>query len=272
MPTLYVVSTPIGNLEDITFRALRILKEVDVIAAEDTRHSGRLLKHFDIETPLTSFHEYSDGGKLTHLVARLATENIAVISDAGTPSISDPGFKLVREAIAAGYAVVPIPGPNAATAALVASGLPTDSFLFLGFLPQKEKGRRDALRAVAELPYSLVLYESPNRLLKLLADVEVVLGKRQVCVARELTKLHEEIWRGDVGDSAEHFSSQPKIRGEITVIIAGAEQTTTEWDEARIRTALSEMLASGLSRKEAAKKIATQSGWRAKQIYNLTDR
>lgn len=270
MPTLYIVATPIGNLEDMTFRAVRVLKEVDLIAAEDTRHSGRLLKHFEIKTPLTSFHEFSDGGKLAQLVARLATQDIALISDAGTPSISDPGFKLVREAIVAGYAVTPIPGANAATTALVASGLPTDSFLFLGFLPQKEKARRDALAAVAALPHTLVFYESPNRLVKLLNDVVLVLGDRQVAVARELTKLHEEIWRGGARSSAEYFSSQPKIRGEITVVISGADSSKTVWDEPQVRAALTAALASGTPRKQAAKQIATQSGWRSKQIYNLS--
>ena len=270
MPVLYVVSTPIGNLEDMTFRAVRTLKEVDLIAAEDTRHSGRLLKHFEIKTPLTSFHEYSDEGKLGHLVQRLATEDIAVISDAGTPSISDPGYRLVSEAIAAGFTVTPIPGANAATTALVASGLPTNSYLFLGFLPRKEQARREALTAVAPLAHTLVLYESPNRLLKLLADVELVLGNRQVCVGRELTKMHEELWRGGVRDSAEYFANQPQIRGEITVVIAGASTETTVWDEPQIRSALTELLATGLSRKAAAKKIATQSGWRTKQIYNLS--
>ena len=269
MPTLYIVATPIGNLEDITLRALRTLREVDLIAAEDTRHSGKLLKHFEIDTPMTSFHDFSDEYKLNQLVDRLIGEDIALISDAGTPSISDPGFRLVRAAVAAGYTVVPIPGANAAISALVASGMATDSFLFLGFLPQKEKGRRDALQAVAELPHTLVLYESPKRLLKLLADVEAVLGSREVCVAREITKLHEEIWRGEVGNSAEYFNSQPKIRGEITVVISGSKKQTISWDEAAVSEKLLEVLATGVSRKQAAEEVAKLSGWRKKAIYNL---
>ena len=269
MPTLYLVATPIGNLEDMTLRAIRVLKAVGVIAAEDTRHSGRLLKHFDIDTPLISFHEYSDDGKLAHLIAKLATSDIALISDAGTPSISDPGYKLVKAAIAAGYTIVPIPGANAATTALIASGLPTDRYLFLGFLPQKEKARRDALAQVAKLPYTLVLYESPHRLVKLLADAALVLGDREVCVAREMTKLYEEMWRGNLKQSVPYFSDNSKIRGEITVVIAGASTEQSQWDQTQIRQALANLLASGLSRKQAATQLATQSGWRKKQIYNL---
>ncbi len=269
MATLFLVATPIGNLEDMTLRAIRVLKEVAVIAAEDTRHSGRLLKHFAIETPLTSFHDYSDDGKVHYLVERLATEDVALISDAGTPGISDPGFRLVQAAAAAGHTIVPIPGANAAISALVASGLPTDKFFFLGFLPHKQKGRRDALQAVADLPVSLVVYESPKRLAKLLADVEAVLGNRPICIARELTKLHEEFWRGSVKDSAEFLSQHPTIRGEITVIIGGASHDEAIWDEAAVRTELNRLLASGLSRSKAAAQIASQSSWKKGQIYDL---
>ena len=269
MPTLFLVATPIGNLEDMTLRGIRTLREVAVIAAEDTRHSGRLLKHFEIETPLTSFHEFSDDGKIEHLITRLATEDIALISDAGTPSISDPGYRLVQAAIAAGYTVVPIPGANAATSALIASGLPTDKYVFLGFLPQKQKARRDVLTAVAMLPYTLVLYESPKRLRKLLDDVETVLGNRPITIARELTKLHEEFWRGDVENSAEFFRTHPTIRGEITVVIGGATQTSTIWDETQVRTTFQSLLDSGLSRSKAAAQTATQSGWKKSRIYDL---
>ncbi len=269
MATLFLVATPIGNLEDMTLRAIRVLKEVSVIAAEDTRHSGRLLKHFAIETALTSFHDYSDDGKLSYLIDRLASEDVALISDAGTPAISDPGFRLVQAAIAAGHQVVPIPGANAGISALVASGLPTDKFLFLGFLPQKQKGRRDALQAVAALPYSLVVYESPKRLGKLLADVEAIMGNRPICVARELTKLHEQLWRGYVGDSAEYLAQTNAQRGEITLIIGGASQQSADWDEATVRSNLSALLASGLSRSKAAAQIASQSNWTKNEIYDL---
>lgn len=269
MPILYLVATPIGNLEDMTLRAIRVLKEVALVAAEDTRHSGRLLKHFAITTPLISFHEYSDDSKVAHLISRLATSDIALISDAGTPSISDPGYKLVGAAIAAGFTITPIPGANAATSALIASGLPTDRYLFLGFLPQKIKARRDALAEVASLPYTLVLYESPHRLVKLLADALFVLGDRELCVARELTKLYEELWRGGLRDASTYFTDNSKIRGEITVVIAGASTIQLQWDEDQIRNALTNLLASGLSRKQASSQLATQSGWRKKQIYNL---
>ncbi len=266
---LYLVSTPIGNLEDITLRAVRTLREVDLIAAEDTRTSGKLLKHHQIDTPLISFHEYSDNSKLDQLIERLTTQSVALITDAGTPGISDPGYRLVQAAIAAGHTIVPIPGANAVTAALVASGLPTDNFLFLGFLPKQQQARQNALQEVASLPYTLVLYESPHRLLKLLGAVLSVLGDRQVCVARELTKLHEELFRGTVTDAILHFDEKG-VRGEITVVIAGQEKTAVSWTEATIQTALRERLAEGQSRKEAAAQLADLSGWRKRDIYRLS--
>lgn len=270
MPTLYLISTPIGNLEDITLRALRLLREVSLIAAEDTRTTGRLLTHYNIETPLTSFHDYSTPQKIAGLVERLATADIALVTDAGTPGLSDPGYELVRAAVEAGVTVSPIPGPSAAIAALVSSGLPTDRFLFLGFLPRQQKARREALSAVASLPYTLVLYESPHRVLDLLADVVAVLGDRPVAVGRELTKLYEEIWRGPASEAITHFS-QGQIRGEFTLVIAGHEETEQEWDEAAVRAALAAQLAQGASRKEAAARVAAQSGWRKREVYGLRD-
>jgi 16S rRNA (cytidine1402-2'-O)-methyltransferase len=270
MPTLYLISTPIGNLEDITLRALRLLREVSLIAAEDTRTTGRLLKHYNIETPLTSFHDYSTPHKIAGLVERLATADVALVTDAGTPGLSDPGYELVRAAVEAGVIISPIPGPSAAIAALVSSGLPTDRFLFLGFLPRQAKARREALSAVASLPYTLVLYESPHRVLYLLADVVAVLGDRPVAVGRELTKLYEEIWRGPASEAISHFS-QGQIRGEFTLVIGGHEETAQEWDEAAVRAALAEQLAQGVSRKEAAGRIAAQSGWRKREVYGLRE-
>jgi 16S rRNA (cytidine1402-2'-O)-methyltransferase len=270
MPTLYLVSTPIGNLEDMSLRALRLLREVSLIAAEDTRTTGRLLKHYHIETPLTSFHDYSTPQKIAGLVERLATADVALVTDAGTPGLSDPGYELVRAAVAAGVTISPIPGPSAAIAALVSSGLPTDRFLFLGFLPRQPKARREALAAVASLPYTLVLYESPHRVLDLLADVVAVLGDRPVAIGRELTKLYEEIWRGPASEAIDHFSQGP-IRGEFTLVIGGYEETVQEWDEAAVRAALAEQLAQGVSRKEAAARVAAQSGWRKREVYGLRE-
>ncbi len=269
MPVLYLVGTPIGNLEDITLRALRILKEVSLIAAEDTRTTGRLLKHYNIDTPLTSYHEYTKSEKIDQIVEQLASQDVALVSDAGMPGLSDPGYRLVTEAIEQGIQVVPIPGPSAAVSALISSGLPTDSFLFLGFLPRQKKARQSALADVAQLPHTLILYEAPHRLLSLLADIDEVFGERRVVIGRELTKLYEEIWRGTAAEAADYFG-QGKVRGEITVVIAGVEEEELVWDEERVRTAVLHAIQQGASRKDAAAKIAQQSGWRKRDVYNLT--
>lgn len=269
MPVLYLVGTPIGNLEDITLRALRILKEVALIAAEDTRNTGRLLQHYEIKTPLTSYHEYTRPERIAQLVDQLGREDVALVSDAGMPGLSDPGYRLVKAAVEAGIQVVPVPGPSAAVSALISSGLPTDSFLFLGFLPRQKKARQAALSDAASLPYTLVLYEAPHRLLALLADVQKVLGERQVAVGRELTKLYEEIWRGPVAKAIDYFG-QDRIRGEITVVIAGADETEQVWDETAVRQAVIKAIEQGASRKEAAARVADLSGWRKRDVYNLS--
>lgn len=267
---LYLVATPIGNLEDITLRALRILREVSLIAAEDTRHTGKLLSHYDIHTPLVSYHDYSTPQRLSQLLAQLATgADVALVSDAGTPGLSDPGFRLVQAAVAEGIPVSSVPGATAAVSALVASGLPTDSFLFLGFLPRQHSARQTALARVAHLPYTLVLYESPHRLLEMLADVHAILGDRAVVVARELTKLYEEFWRGRVSAAQLYFGDQERVRGELTVLIAGAAEAPAQWGEAEVLAALGDLLAQGFSRKDAAAAVADQSGWRKKEVYNL---
>jgi 16S rRNA (cytidine1402-2'-O)-methyltransferase len=268
MPTLYLVGTPIGNLEDISLRALRILREVSLIAAEDTRTTGRLLHHYQIETPLVSFHDYSGPPRIARLIARLDNGDIALVSDAGMPGLSDPGYELVRAAIAAGAMVSPIPGPAAAIAALVSSGLPTDSFLFLGFLPRQAKARRDALAGVAALPHTLILYESPHRLVALLRAALQELGDRQMAVGRELTKLYEEIWRGTIGEALAYFEAGP-IRGEFTRVISGSGDAASEWDEARVRAALEEQLDQGLTPRDATALIAEQSGWPKRKVYAL---
>ena len=269
MATLYLVGTPIGNLEDISQRALRILDEVDLIAAEDTRTTGRLLQRFGINTPLASYHEYSGAGKVARLIQTLSTADAALVSDAGMPGLSDPGYRLVQAAIEAGVEVIAIPGPSAVTTALVSSGLPTDRFLFLGFLPRQQKARRDALAEVASLPYTLVLFEAPHRLLAMLQDIEHVLGDRRISVGRELTKLHEETWRGRSSQARAYFG-QTKIRGEFTLVIAGASMKDEAWDETVVRSALADELAKGVSRKEAAASVAEQSGWRKRDVYGLS--
>lgn len=269
MGTLYLVGTPIGNLEDISLRGLRILSEVDLIAAEDTRHTGRLLKHHNIPTPMTSYHEHSGPGRIAELLDTLSRSDVALVSDAGTPGLSDPGYRLIRAAIEAGLEVVAVPGPSAAVMALVSSGLPTDSFLFLGFLPRQKRARKAALSQIASLPYTLILYEAPHRLLALLSDIELILGNRLVSVGRELTKLHEQTWRGSVADALAHFS-QSQIRGEITVVIAGATTAAEKWSEQEVRSALTAEIAKGISRKEAAALVALQSGWSKRELYRLT--
>ena len=219
---LYLVPTPIGNLEDITLRALRILKEVDLIACEDTRTSGVLLQHYDIDTPRTSFHIHNEHGKAKRLVDRMqAGESVALITDAGTPGISDPGYLLVRETLDAGIDIEALPGPTAFVPALVASGLPTDRFVFEGFLPQK-KGRQTRIQALAEETRTIVLYESPHRLVKLLNQLIEHLGEdRPAAVARELTKKFEEVRRGPLAELHAWYADQPKVRGEIVVVIGG---------------------------------------------------
>lgn len=268
MATLYLVATPIGNLEDITLRALRVLGEVGLIAAEDTRVTGRLLAHYDIDTPLISFHEYSDQERIATLVERMQVEDIALVSDAGTPGLSDPGYRLVQAAISATVDIVPVPGPSAVVAALVSSGLPTDSFLFLGFLPRQQKARRTALQTVAQMPYTLVFYEAPHRLAGLLSDIVDILGDRQLCVARELTKLYEEVWRGTAAEAMLYF--QPvQIRGEISVVVEGADPGQAKWTEQEVMRELQTMLEDGSSSKGAAAALADQSGWKKRDIYRL---
>ena len=269
MPTLFLVGTPIGNLEDISLRALRILGEVNLVAAEDTRVSGRLLKRYEIDTPMVSYHEHSNKGRIAEIVDALTQSDVALISDAGMPGLSDPGYRLVQAAIQAGVVIVPVPGPSAVIAALVASGLPTDKYLFLGFLPRQKKARQAALSELISLPYTLVFYEAPHRLLALLSDVEGALGDRQVSIGRELTKLHEEIWRGSVGAAREYFG-RSKIRGELVLVVAGADVAKSRWDETAVMAAFALELDKGVGRKAAAAAISVQSGWRKREVYDLT--
>ncbi|MCS6909192.1 MAG: 16S rRNA (cytidine(1402)-2'-O)-methyltransferase [Anaerolineales bacterium] len=269
MGALYLVATPIGNLEDITARALRVLREVNLIAAEDTRHTRGLLAHFDIHTPLTSYFEHNKLAKLDVILAALETGDVALVSDAGMPALSDPGYELVRAALAAGHDVIPIPGPSAITAALAASGLPTDAFVYLGFLPRKAGERRRLLESLRAEPRTLVAFESPHRLLESLTAIRETLGDRRIAVARELTKMFEEIYRGTVGEAHAHFSAKG-VAGEFTLVIAGAAESPKErWDAARVRAELDHLIAAGMKRKDAAKQIAERSGWSVREVYGL---
>ncbi|MCC7206500.1 MAG: 16S rRNA (cytidine(1402)-2'-O)-methyltransferase [Anaerolineae bacterium] len=270
MHTLYIVATPIGNLEDITLRALRVLREVRLIAAEDTRTTRKLLDRYQIAAPLTSYHEHNKLSKLDVIFEALAEGDVALVSDAGTPGISDPGYELIGEAIARGVTVVPIPGPNALVAALVGSGLPTDGFVYLGFLPRKAAALRSALHAVSAERRTLIAYESPNRLVETLDAVIATLGDRPVVVARELTKLHEQFIRGNASAVRDHFREN-EPRGEITLLIGGApDQPAETWDDERVRDALRALLADGLSRRDAARLVAEQSGRERRAVYDLS--
>jgi 16S rRNA (cytidine1402-2'-O)-methyltransferase len=268
MSILYLVATPIGNLEDISARALRTLRQVDWIAAEDTRQTKKLLQHYDIQTPLISFHEHSKRSKYQQLLDRLDEGDLALVSDAGTPVLNDPGYELVRGALEAGHEVSPIPGPNAPIAALVASGLPTDSFLYLGYLPRKSSQRRRLLNDVATMPYTLVLLETPHRLLEALKDMHRELGDRKLAVAREITKLHEEFYRGRILDAIDHYTNAPP-KGEITLIVAGREAEQEVWTEDKLLGALRERLSQDSPPAEIASQLATESGWPRREVYRL---
>lgn len=269
MGTLYLVATPIGNLEDISARALRLLGTVRLIAAEDTRQTRKLLDHYGIHTPLTSYHEHNKLAKLDTVLAALAEGDVALVSDAGTPALNDPGYELVGAALAAGYPVSPVPGPSAPVSALVASGLPTDAFLYLGYLPRKRAERRKLLEQVGELPYTLIFLETPHRLLEALQDLQAVLGDRQMAAARELTKIHEEIYRGTVGETLAHFTAQ-EPRGEFTLVIAGRQpEASGPWSEQRLRQAVEEALSRGEPSSQAAARLAGEAGWSRREVYRL---
>jgi len=268
---LYLVGTPIGNLEDMTFRAIATLKQVDLIAAEDTRHTGKLLHHFGVETPQTSYHEHNAYKRVPELVEKLQQGmSIALVTDAGMPAISDPGVELVQGCIAAGVRVVPIPVVTAGIAALTASGFATQYFGFDGFLPTDKKERRDRLATLRIETRTMILYEAPHRILRTLEDLAESLGKeRKIAIARELTKLHEEFWRGSIEDAIKHFTVQAP-KGEFTLVLEGAEPSLKPvWTENIILTELQNLMASGISRSEASRQLAELAELPRRQIYQL---
>lgn len=269
MAQLYVVATPIGNLEDITFRAVRVLKEVDAIACEDTRHTRKLLDHYGIQKTLISYHEHNEGPRTEELLALLREgRSLALVSDAGTPLVSDPGYRIVHAAAAEGIVVTPVPGPSAILAALAASGLPTDAFRFCGFLPSKPSQRRKLLESVAADQATLIFYEAPHRIVETLDDLLAILGGRPAVLAREITKLHEEFLRGSVSAIASELRSRPSIRGELTLIVGRGEPARAGTDEP-VRTAVQRHETAGLARMDAIKQVARERGLSKREIYRL---
>jgi 16S rRNA (cytidine1402-2'-O)-methyltransferase len=265
---LYIVATPIGNLEDITLRALRVLKEVDVVAAEDTRHTQILLSHYGIQTPLTSYHEHNERAKAEDLVKRLLDgEDIALVSDAGTPTISDPGFRLIVRAVHAGIRIIPLPGASALTAVLSASGLPTDRIVFEGFLPAKKKQRQEKLQTLRDEARTLVFYEAPHRLAEALNDVHELLGDREAVLAREVSKVHEEFLRGRVSELIRVLRRR-EIRGEATLIIGGSAGESRV-NEDRLKAEIRELKGKGMRVKEIAEVLGEKFGYPKKDIYRL---
>jgi 16S rRNA (cytidine1402-2'-O)-methyltransferase len=276
-PGLYLVATPIGNLEDITLRALRILKGVDRIACEDTRQTQKLLNHFDISTPTVSYHEHNEQARTAELIALLQQGGrVAVVSDAGTPAFSDPGLEVVKAAVAAGVPVIPIPGANAALSALVASGMDTDRFLYAGFLAAKPGTRRTELEALAAKAdgLTLVLYEAPHRILETLADVEAVWGEQaRVVVARELTKLHEEFLRGTAGEVRLALSARERVRGEMVLLIEATSSAQPANVSGSVSQQVSQLMeAEGLDEKDALKRVARERGVSKSEVYRELQR
>ena len=272
MGTLYLVATPIGNLEDMSPRAIRILKEASLIAAEDTRHTGKLLKHFEISTPITSYFEHNKLNKLDFILNKLSNGDVALVSDAGTPAINDPGYELVKAALASNFDVIPVPGASAPIAALTVSGLPTDSFLYLGYLPHKTSERHTFISHVANVTYTLIFLESPYRVVESLEDLLSVLGDRRVCVAREMTKMFEEYWRGAISEAVQYFKSQP-ARGEFTLVVEGKPIGESEkWTEEQLLEAIKQELLSERSAKDISLDLAEKSGWSKRDIYSIINK
>ena len=266
MGTLFVVATPIGNLEDITLRAVRVLQEVNLIAAEDTRTTRVLLRKHGVSTRLVSYNEHNMRRRTPELLATLASSDIALVSEAGTPGVSDPGHELIAATIAAGFAIVPIPGPSAVVTALVASGLPMRQFIFLGFLPRRAGERRRALSAAAHEPRTIVFFESPHRFRRTLEDMQEVLGDRRISVCRELTKTFEEIFRGNASEALAHFQEP---RGEFTIVFDGASPDAQSPSGAEVRAELERLRAYGATAKDAVAAVAAGFGSPKREVYRL---
>ena len=265
--TLYLVATPIGNLADITHRALQVLSDVDLIACEDTRHTHKLLNHYGINTKTISYHEHNEQQRAAELIDRLQQgTNVAVVSDAGTPSISDPGFRLVRAAIENEIVVVPVPGPSALITALIAAGLPTDEFFFAGFLPSRTSARRTRLTELQSIPGTLIFYEAPHRLAQTLADAYQILGEREAVVARELTKLHEEIRRGLLSKLAADYTEKTDIRGEIVVLI-DRNVIDLPMKQSSVAALVDQFERDGMDHRAALKKAARELGLSRAEAY-----
>jgi 16S rRNA (cytidine1402-2'-O)-methyltransferase len=265
---LYLIATPIGNLEDISARALKTLREVTLILAEDTRHTGKLLAHYGIKTPLSSYYEHNKIIKLPEILARLQEGDLALVSDAGTPLLNDPGYELVRSVLTAGHDVSPIPGPSAPLSALIVSGLPADAFLYLGYLPRKDSDRRQKIKEITELPYTIIFLEAPHRLLTTLSALSTELGDRQIAVARELTKLYEEVQRGTISEMVEHFTEH-KPRGEFTLVIDGFHPNIETWSIDELKREIEARMMINQPATTAAKEISIKSGWPRRKVYNL---
>jgi len=261
---LYLVSTPIGNLEDITLRALRVLKESSLIAAEDTRKTGQLLARYGIQVPLCSYYEHSLPGQTGHILNQLEKGDVAVVSEAGMPAISDPGYELVVRALEKGVKVVPVPGPSAVTSAVAVSGLPSDRFLYLGFLPRKKAERQRALAGIASLEATIVIFEAPHRLKASLNDIMLTLGNRRISVCREMTKLYEEIFRGSVQLALEHFSNP---RGEFTLVIEGAGKMEPAGVTEKMMLELARMKKAGMKARDAVNAATLETGLSRREIY-----
>jgi 16S rRNA (cytidine1402-2'-O)-methyltransferase len=267
--TLFLVATPIGNLEDLSLRAKRVLGEVSLIAAEDTRHTGRLLKHYEIMVPQVSYHEHNKGIRMDQVLEALERGDVALVSDAGSPGLSDPGQELVRAAWEAGHSVSPIPGPSAPIAALTASGLVSDRFLFLGYLPRERGRRRELLQARSRDTWAVVAFEVPHRVQDSLADLEEFFGQdREAALCRELTKLHEQILRGTLGHLRREVG-RGTVAGEYTLVIAGTEADPI-WDENTVHAAIRERVKEGQKPSAVAREVARLSGWKRREIYRLT--
>ena len=268
MPTLYVIATPIGNLEDVTLRALRVLSEVGLIAAEDTRVTRRLISRYEIFTPLTSYNEHNSPAKLPVILSRLAKDDVALVTDAGSPGINDPGAWLVEAAAEAGHTVAPVPGPSAPTAALSVSGLYGDSFVYLGFLPRKRANRVKLLASIASQGRTLVALETPHRLRDALQDMVETLGNRTISVCRELTKLHEEVFRGTVSQAIDHFQEP---RGEFTLVIqGGTDEPFDEGDaDETARSMLAELRSQGAHAKDAVSQVVDATGLPRRKVYRM---